>query len=149
MPNFAFYSGEVAYPTTDPSSLDPAPAILVLFDQDPIMGEYDSQAGSLGRGAVIPTLGGAVYQDLGVYNKDQKIRMADTDAFGQSTITSIDALFRSTGEYYFTDGYEIWQVRFSRPNGFKYWRNLKMAHFGKDIFSYEINLDVTWKSGEA
>jgi len=46
------------------------------------------------------------------------------------------------GEYFFTDGYDIWRVRFARPGGFIYRRNLFWAQHNQEIYNYEINLIV-------
>ena len=56
-----------------------------------------------------------------------------------------DEEIRLDGEYYFTDGHNVWTVRFLRPDGFRYWRNLLFAAHGTDIFSYEINLIIVSK----
>ena len=145
MPDFAFYSTDIS-PTTDPANAAPAPAILVVLDQPPIFGQYDEKAGSVGRGCVIPTLGGNVIQDFGVLEGDGRIRIAESDALSASTVSSLQTLFETVdGEYYFTDGYSVWKIRFARPNGFKAWRNLFWAHHGTNIFSYEINLIVVSK----
>jgi hypothetical protein len=142
--DFAFYSVDID-PTTDPASADPAPETLVVLEQAPLLGQgvCDLHAGETGRGSVIRTLGGAVVQDFGVVNGDQRISFSDTDALGADTIAALTAIHETVdGEYYFTDGYDIWRVRFARPNGFKYRRNLFWAHHGTMIYSYEINLVV-------
>ena len=145
MADFAFYSTEID-PTTDPANADPAPDTLVVLDQVPILGDahYDFVAGETGRGSVIPTLGGAVVQDFGVVDGDQRISFSDSDALSAETIADLKAIHETVdGEYFFTDGYDIWRIRFARPGGFRYRRNLFWAAHGTAIYSYEINLIVT------
>jgi hypothetical protein len=145
MPDFAFYSTDID-PTVDPANASPAPATLVVLDQPPIFGEYDFEAGSVGRGSVHPTLGGQVVQDFGVFDVDGRITFSDTDALSSDTVDDLQALWQPVaGEYYFTDGYNIWKVRFPRPDGFKARRNLLFSHHGQDVFSYEIALIVVAK----
>lgn len=142
MPDFAFYSTEIN-PTTDPANAEPAPATLVVLDQPPYFGEYDLHAGAVGRGSVQATLGGQVIQDFGVFEEDQRISFSESDALTSATVASLKTLFENVaGEYYFTDGHNVWKIRFSRPDGFIYRRNLLFAHHGETIFSYEINLIV-------
>lgn len=143
MAKFAFYSTDIN-PTTDPANAVPAPATLVVLDQDPVIsGQYDMAGGDVGRGSVIRTLGGNVIQDFGVVDGDRRIFFSDNDALDQDTVNALKALHETVdGEYYFTDGYEVWKVRFARPNGFKYRKNLFWAAEGLNIYSYEINLIV-------
>lgn len=145
MPDFAFYSTDID-PTTDPANAVPAPVTLVVLDQPPVFGDYDFEAGDIGRGSVIPTLGGQVIQDFGVYDVDGRIVFSDTDALSAGIADDLRALWAAVdGEYYFTDGYGIWKVRFARPDGFKARRNLLWAYHGEDVFSYEIALIVLEK----
>jgi hypothetical protein len=142
--DFAFYSTEIS-PTTDPANADPAPATLVVLDQPPILpgGEYNFDAGEMGRGSVIQTLGGVVVQDFGVVEGDGRIYFSEFDALSASTVTAMKTIHETVdGEYYFTDGFSVWKVRFRRPNGFKYRKNLFWAQHGENIYSYEINLIV-------
>jgi hypothetical protein len=143
MGNFAFYSTDIN-PTTDPANADPAPSVLVILDQDPIIpGSYDMAGGEVGRGSVITTLGGAVIQDFGVFDCDKRISFSDNDALDDDTVAALKVLHETVdGEYYFTDGNEVWKVRFARPNGFKYRKNLFWKEYDLDINSYEINLIV-------
>jgi len=144
MPDFAFYSTEID-PTTDPAGADPAPETLVVLDQVPILGDahYDLMAGEVGRGRVIPTLGGAVIQDFGVVDGDQRISFSDSDALTAETVADLKTIHETVdGEYFFTDGYDIWRIRFARPGGFRYRRNLFWAVHETVIYSYEINLIV-------
>mgnify|MGYP006289089647 CR=1 FL=1 len=144
MPDFAFYSTDID-PTTDPASADPAPATLVVLDQAPILGDgaYDMAAGEIGRGAVIQTLGGVSIQDFGVVEGDRRIVFSDADALSAATVASLRTLHETVdGEYYFTDGFNVWKVRFARPGGFIHRRNLFWAQHGENVFSYEIQLIV-------
>lgn len=143
MAKFAIFSTELG-PSLNPASMTPAPASLVVFDRDPMPnGAYDPYAGSTVRGSVIPTIGGVVIQDFGYQIQDQRISISDSEAFCQTTVDALDTLYRaSSGVYYFTDGYECWEVQFSRPDGFIYRRNLVSSFFNVARFDYEINLVV-------
>jgi hypothetical protein len=143
--DFAFYSIDIE-PTVDPQSADPAPATLVVFDQPPIFGEYEEPGGNRVRGSVHPTLGGVQVQDFGTYVTDGRIRIAESDALEADTVAAIQTLNESAGtQYYFTDGFSVWKVQFSRPNGFLAFKNIFWAQHAKLIYSYEINLVVMAK----
>ena len=49
------------------------------------------------------------------------------------------------GEFYFSDSVNCWKVRFARPDGLKAWRNLFWKANSKDVFSYELSLNVISK----
>lgn len=147
MSKFAFYSTEITA-TTDPANAAPAPAILVVLNRDPIVGTYDPQAGNSHRGSVIQTLGGAVVQEYTTNIKDQRIKISDKDALVDADISTLKTISAS-GEWYFTDGYDIWKVQFAKPRGFVYQRNILVAHSGRTIYDYEVELVPTWKSGES
>lgn len=145
MAYWAFYSTDIA-PTTDPANAEPPPATLVVLDQPALFGTYDFHGGETGRGSVFQTLGGAVVQDFGVFDEDLRILFSDEDALSEATVNAIKALHETVdGEYYFTDSYNVWKVRFARPGGFAYRRNLFWAEHGQDVWSYEINLIVVSK----
>jgi hypothetical protein len=145
VPDFALYSIDID-PTTDPANADPAPSGLVVLDQPPLFGAYDPAGGEVGRGSVFQTLGGAVVQDFGVFDQDQRIAFSESDALSEETVAALKSLHDTVdGEYYFTDGYDVWKVRFARPNGFKYRRNLFWAHHEITVYSYEIELIVVAK----
>lgn len=144
MPDFAFYSTDID-PTTDPANANPAPATLVVLDQPPILGDgvYDLYGGEIGRGSVVQTLGGVVVQDFGVHVSDRRISFSDSDALSATVVTGLKAIHETVdGEYYFTDGFNVWTIRFTRPGGFVFRRNLFWAQHGQEIYSYEINLIV-------
>jgi len=147
MSQFYIFSTDVD-PETDPSGL--SPETLIEFPQDPIFGEYDPAAGYRGRGSKTETLGGVVLQDFGVYVEDEQIRIAEENVWMEDGVTFIDDMdeaFAAIDEdYYFTDGYQVWQVRFARPDGFKYRRNMLFKiKEGLDVYSYEILLNVVEK----
>ena len=146
MAKFAFYSTDID-PTTDPANASPQPETIVVLRRDPIAGEYDPMGGNPTRGAVIPTLGGVVVQEYDDIISDQRITISDKDALTQSNIDTLKTM-ASSGEWYFTDGYDIWKVQFSRPRGFTYRRNILLAHSGKTVYNYDIELVPKWKSGE-
>lgn len=146
--DFAFYSTEIQ-PTVSPATASPAPAILIVLDQPPLFGSYDFDAGEVGRGSVIPTLGGNVIQDFGVVESDGRISFSEADALSAETVAALKVINRVVdGVYFFTDGFQIWRVQFARPNGFKARKNLLMAQYADepgypgDRYSYEINLLV-------
>jgi hypothetical protein len=144
MPDFAFYSTDID-PTTDPANADPAPSTLVVLEQVPILGnaQYDLMSGEIGRGSVIRTLGGVVIQDFGIIDGDQRITFSDADALGASCVADLKTIHETVdGQYYFTDGFNVWTVRFSRPGGFVYRRNLFWAQHNQEIYSYSISLIV-------
>jgi hypothetical protein len=123
-------------------------ASIVKLDRDPMVtGKYDPHAGTTFRGSVIPTLGGVVVQDFGVQIQDQRIQISDEGALSLATVTAINVMYIvSDAQYYFTDGYDCYKVRFSRPNGFVYRRNLVPAFYGIGRFDYEINFVVLEKA---
>lgn len=146
--DFAFYSTEIQ-PTVSPATASPAPATLIVLDQPPLFGSYDFDAGEVGRGSVIPTLGGNVIQDFGVIDGDKRISFSESDALTAATVAALKVIHAVVdGEYFFTDGFQIWRVKFARPNGFKARKNLLMAQYADetgypgDRYSYEINLIV-------
>jgi len=139
---FSIYSTEVAA-TTTPETLSPAPTVLITLDQDPLFGSYDPEAGTMGRGSQNQTLGGVVVQDFGVCLQDQRIKITEDNALSQATVDALRTVSATIdGEYYFTDGYDIWRVAFLRPGGFRAWRNMLYAANGVTIYSYEINFVV-------
>jgi len=147
---FAFYSTDIA-PTTDPANADPAPATLVVLDQDPVFppATYDPMAGQVGRGSVIPTLGGAQIQQFAARLKDRRIQFADVDALTQANVDDLQDLYDAAEEVYFTDGYEIWKVRFEPVNGLRYRKNLAAAYNSLTRYAYEISLVPTWQQSTA
>jgi hypothetical protein len=144
MSKFRIYSTDVT-PSLNPDSLNPS--TLVIFDQDPLFGQYNPDGTNPQRGQVIRTLGSVIFQDFGVVDQDTVIKFSDVDALSESTIAQLRNCFAITdAEWYFTDGYECWKVRFSRnPKGFRAWRNLLFASRDYQIFSYEIILHVVNK----
>lgn len=135
---FALYSTE-ATPTTTPETLSPAPLTLVVWDQDPLFGTYDPEAGQMGRGSQNQTLEGVVVQDFGVCLQDQRIKIAEDNALSQTTVDALRSISAiAGGEYFFTDGYEVRKVSFLRPGGFRAWRNMLFAANGETTYSYEI-----------
>jgi len=140
---FVIFSIELG-PTINPQGLETPLEDMVVLDRDPIAtGKYDPYAGSVMRGSVIPTLGGVVIQDFGSQIMDQRIIFSDEAALSKETIDDLIALEAITsGQYYFTDGYDCWLVQFSRPIGFVHRRNLISSYFGVARFDYEITLVV-------
>jgi hypothetical protein len=143
MPKFAIFSTELG-PSIDPYDEYDHYAQIVRFDRDPIAtGSYDDHAGSTVRGSVITTLGGVVIQDFGINIQDQRISFSDEAALTETTKEALRTLYEtSSGIYYFTDGYDCWEVQFARPNGFTYKRNLISSFFEVARFDYTVNLIV-------
>lgn len=133
--------------SVSPLKLAPAQATLIDLGEDPLFGDYDPNAGSNGRGSRITTLGGAVDQDFGVNIKDGRIHLAVQDSgLSSATLTALEnACATVYGEFYFSDSVNCWKVRFARPDGLKAWRNLFWKANSKDVFSYELNLNVISK----
>jgi hypothetical protein len=143
---FRIYSTDIAA-TLDPDNAVPAPATLIVFDQDPIHANYNPVGSAQGRGSAIRTLGGVVIQDFGVNVKDETISFSEANAISQSTVTALKTAYETVaGQWYFTDGYECWKVQFSRnPRGFRAWRSLLFSYHNHHVFSYEIQLIVISK----
>lgn len=143
---FTVYSTEYG-PATTPETLSPAPLTLITLDQDPLFGTYEPEAGQMGRGSQHPTLGGVVIQDFGVIWQDQRIHIAEDNALSQATVDALRSASAIVGgEYFFTDGYDVWKVAFMRPGGFRAWRNMLFAAKGVTIYSYELNFIVLEES---
>ncbi len=108
---FAIYS-------TD--NIDPALAAdATFFDLDPEAGEYDPRFEWEARGAHIATLGGRIDQDYGFNIKDRKIRIKGEDMLEAVRIPLEIKHQKKDVEWNFTDGLEVFRVRFSRqPRGF-------------------------------
>jgi len=130
-----------------PDTLSPAPTTLIDLGEDPLSGDYNIAAGSAGRGSRIPTLGGAVDQDFGVYDEDGKITLAVTDSpIAASVMADMDTAFAVVdAQYYWTDGQSCWKVKFEKPGGWQYRKNLFWAVQDEDVFSYELQLKVDSK----
>lgn len=145
----AFYSTEITA-TVDPAVADPAPEDLVVLNELPIYddAEFNELSGDIGRGSVIQTLGGVVIQDFGVVVSDGHVVFSDTDVeISASIITDLKALHDAVaGEYYFTNGINVWKVQFARPNGFIYRKNLLWAVRGESIYSYSFDLIIIEKT---
>ena len=140
---FRIFSTEIA-PTLDPDIAEPAPLTNIVFDQDPYYGTYTPAKSESDRGSVIKTLGGVVIQDFGVNVVDEVITFSDVEALSQSIVDALKAAYIIVdGEWYFTDGYSCWLVKFSRnPRGFDSWRNLIFSAHDFHTFSYAVNLLV-------
>lgn len=108
---FAIYS-------TD--NIDPAQAAdATYFDLDPEAGEYDPRFEWQARGAHVATLGGRIDQDYGFNVKDRKIRLKGDDML-EAVRKPLETKHQKVdADWNFTDGLEVFKVRFSRqPRGF-------------------------------
>jgi hypothetical protein len=141
---FALFSTELGASLDPQEAFNPAPSVLIVFDTDPIgKGTYDPFAGNTMRGSVIPTLGGVVVQDFGEQIQDQRITISDEAAFSILTNQAFIAASQiSNGQFYFTDGYDCFLVKFARPRGYISRRNLISSHYGMTRFNYEMNFVV-------
>lgn len=111
---FRIYSTDISA-TLDPDNAVPAPATLIIFDQDPLFGTYNPAGTGQDRGSVLPTLGGSVVQDFGIVQSDDRIIFSDTDALSSATVAAMQTVYEGVGQqWYFIDGYECWKVQFSR-----------------------------------
>ncbi len=130
--------------SVDPDSLLPAPTTLIEFNEDPDAQDYTPDGQSNDRGSVWQTLGGNVFQDFGTVESDGVISFSGTNSLLASVQAELKTAYETVDEeWYFTDGYNCWKVRFSRqPKGFRSWRNILYAYHGKTYYSYEIQLLV-------
>lgn len=112
----------------------------ITLDDPPWSEGADLFGEEWGRGSVHRTLGGIVVQDFGVQDCDRRIRVSGIDALTPATVAQLDAAYREKDTVWnFTDGYDTFQVQFSRrPPGFRYWRCLKFSEVGVPYFSYEL-----------
>lgn len=100
------------FPLASVPSLDPAGLDVVRLDQDPVLGEVSIEEPA-SRGAVIPTLAGAVVQTFAPCPGDGRITIKDARVPGKAlTIAALNALAASGQAMRFTDGAGCWQVRF-------------------------------------
>lgn len=132
----------------DNFSLAKIPITFIDLGEDPVHGDYDPNAGSQGRGARVPTLGGAVDQDFGSNAKDGRIRLAVSDSYlATSVMTALAAAFAAVDtQYYFTDSVNCWTVKFDKPGGFRFRRNLFFwSALATDVFGYELSLKIDSK----
>ena len=143
---FAIYSTDIAA-TLNPWNADPQPATMIDLGEDPIHGTCDINAGAKGRGARIPTLGGAVDQDYGSFAQDGQIKIGAQDSpVLAATISTLESAFSTVdGQYYFTDTVNCWKVKFAKPNGVLVWMNLFWKAQSQNVYSYEILLNVVSK----
>jgi hypothetical protein len=134
--------------TFDNFSLAQIPVSFIDFEEEPLSGQYDPNAGSYGRGTRITTLGGAVDQDFGQFAQDGKISLSFTDVrLSNTLITALKALFEAIAtQYYFTDSVNCWKVKFAKPGGLKVYQNLwYKAAANENVYSVELLLHIDSK----
>lgn len=132
----------------DNFSLAQIPITFIDFEEEPLSGQYDPNAGSYGRGTRITTLGGAVDQDFGQFAQDGRIALSLTDVKLSSTlIASLKALYEAIAtQYYFTDSLNCWKVKFAKPDGLKVYQNLwYKAAADENVYSIEMLLNIDSK----
>ena len=124
---FAIYS-------TD--NIDPNVAVdATFFDLDVLNGgEYDPRYQWEPRGSSEPTLGGRNDQDYGFNIKDRKIRVTGKNMLEEARVPLEIKHQKIDGTWNFTDGLEVWRVRFSRkPRGFVTKLNVSIYGDGMEI----------------
>ena len=136
---FRLYSTDVD-PTLAPSSLETPPAVLIVWDHDPIKSQGIQITPPARRGQVIRTGTGVVYHDHGVVEGDGTLTVTgETDAgewLTESTVSALRTAYNAADtEYFFTDGLNCWRVRFQAMNA---WRHQLWAEHGMVNYSYEI-----------
>ena len=136
---FRLYSTDVAA-TVAPSSLETPPATLIVWDHDPIKSQGIQETPPARRGQAIRTGTGVVYQDFGVIEGDGTLTVAgntdDGEWLSAATVAALRTAYAATDtEFYFTDGFNVWRVRFQSAN---FWRHQFWAEHGIQNFSYEI-----------
>ena len=135
------YSTDIA-PTTTPSWA----ATIVVWDHDATDGVEVRMPER--RATMIPTMGGAVWQDYGPTPAGGEITIRGSVTDGTwlraSTVAALRAAEAQVGaEWYWTDGWSVWRVRI---RSFDAWRDLMRAEQGIDAWSYEL---VLWIVGVA
>jgi hypothetical protein len=113
--NFALYSKDID-PTLTPWTADPAPALLIRWDNDVDDQDYQPPR-RVRRGSVIQTGGGNVVTDMGIVVTDGRITASGTVDGGTwistATAEALQTAYESTtATYYFTDGEHVWEVQF-------------------------------------
>lgn len=140
---FRLYSTDVAA-TLTPSALTPPPATLIVWDHDPIKSQGIQETPPARRGQVIRTGTGVVYHDHGVVEGDGTLTITgntdDGEWLSASTVAALRTAYAATDtEYFFTDGFNCWRVRFQAAS---FWRHQFWAEHGIQNFSYEITFYV-------
>lgn len=140
---FRLYSTDVAA-TLTPSSLETPPATIIVWDHDPIKSQGLQITPPARRGQVIRTGTGVVYHDHGVVEGDGTLTVTgntdDGEWLSASTVAALRAAYAATDtEFYFTDGFNCWTVRFQAAS---FWRHQFWAEHGMQNFSYEITFYV-------
>lgn len=141
---FALFSTEIAA-TLDPWNASPAPATFIDLGEDGIYGDYNSNAGTSGRGTRVQTLGGAVDQDFGAFDEDGRITLSLSSVpIAEATITALLAAYAATDQqFYWTDSVNCWLVKFVKPDGLRVARVLfYKAAANEDVFSIDLALKV-------
>jgi hypothetical protein len=113
----ALYSTDIV-PTLEPwaATWEPPPSLLIRWDWD-IDTESYRRPRKIRRGSVLRTGGGNHAQDMGMVVSDGRITASGDIQSGtwisQATADAIQAAYEDLlAEYYFTDGHQVWLVRF-------------------------------------
>ena len=144
---FRLYSTDVAatltpdaYGTETPTPITTPPATLIKWDHDPIKSQGIQETPPARRGQVIRTGAGVVYHDHGVVEGDGTLTITGNTDDGEwlkpATVAALKvAEAAANTEYFFTDGFNCWRVRFVSFNA---WRHQLWAQHGMQNFSYEL-----------
>jgi hypothetical protein len=140
---FRLYSTDVAA-TLAPSALEAPPATLIVWDHDPIKSQGLQITPPARRGQVIRTGTSVVYHDHGVVEGDGTLTITgntdDGEWLSASTVAALRTAYAAEDtEWYFTDGFNCWKVRFQAMN---LWRHQFWAEHGIQNFSYEITFHI-------
>lgn len=148
---FRLYSTDVAATLTPdalgtetPTPITTPPATLIKWDHDPIKSQGIQITPPARRGQVIRTGTGVVYHDHGVVDGDGTLAVTgETDAgewLTESTVSALRTAYNAANtEYFFTDGFNVWRVRFQSAS---FWRHQFWAEHGIQNFSYEITFYI-------
>lgn len=126
--------------TETPTPITTPPATLIKWDHDPIRSQGIQETPPARRGQVIRTGTGVVYHDHGVIEGDGTLTVTGNTDDGEwlkaDTVAALKAAYAATNtEWYFTDGFNAWRVRFQAAS---FWRHQFWAEHGIQNFSYEI-----------
>ena len=113
--NFALYSTDIS-PTLTPWTADPAPELLIRWDNDVDDQDYQPPR-RVRRGSVIQTGAGNIVTDMGLVVSDGRITASGTVDGGTwistATAEALQAAYEDDdATFYFTDGVRVWEVRF-------------------------------------
>jgi len=144
---YCLYSTDIT-PTLEPWDADPAPAVLIRLDNDVDEADYQPPRRTR-RGAVIPTGGGNVVQDMGVVVTDGRITAGGSVAaaswISTATRDALQAAYEGTAEWFWTDGHRVWRVRFLPGEDAAFESSMSLSWYhakGAEVWSWSMVLMV-------